>query len=121
MSQGTISALFTQTDLIVEQFGLYMSNGMPAARVGDQDTGHGKHGPTPITTGAASVTIGGKSAARIGDMLAPHHPGVRVIMKGSATVTIEGKPAARVGDPINCGGVIAAGDGSVKIGDAAPA
>lgn len=94
-----------------------MSDGKPAARMGDVDTGHGKYPPTPITSGAGSVTIGGKPAARVGDTLAPHHPGTRVITKGSSSVTIEGKPAARIGDPVNCGGVLAAGDGSVCIGD----
>lgn len=94
-----------------------MSDGKPAARVGDVDTGHGKYPPTPVNSGAGSVTIGGKPAARVGDTLAPHHRGVRVIAKGSSSVMIAGKPAARVGDPINCGGVLASGEGSVCIGD----
>ncbi|MGH1469814.1 MAG: PAAR domain-containing protein [Cellvibrionaceae bacterium] len=89
----------------------------PAARLGDIDTGHPPSPPTPIITGSTNVLINGRLAARKGDMLVPHHPGVRIITEGSGSVLINGKPAARVSDGINCGGKIIIGSGNVLIGD----
>lgn len=97
--------------------------GNPAARMGDmvkQDAPHchapihpAAPVPTPsahpalplaIVKGQPNVLIGGKPAARMGDMTAictlpscvPGGPGV--IAKASATVSIGGLPAARVND-----------------------
>jgi uncharacterized Zn-binding protein involved in type VI secretion len=94
----------------------------PAARVGDmirQDAPH-CHMPhpaglslapiphpalsLPIVSGASTVFIGGRPAARVTDMSAPcalpscAPGGPGIIASGSSTVRIEGQPAARVGD-----------------------
>ena len=92
----------------------------PAARLGDIDTGHPPAPPTPIITASGNVFINGIPAARKGDMLAPHHPGVRIITEGSGSVLINGLPAARITDAINCGGTIVVGSGNVLIGDTPP-
>ena len=92
----------------------------PAARLGDIDTGHPPAPPTPIITASGNVFINGRPAARKGDMLVPHHPGVRIITEGSGSVLINGKPAARITDAINCGGKIIVGSGNVLIGDSPP-
>jgi uncharacterized Zn-binding protein involved in type VI secretion len=81
---------------------------MPAARMGDQ-TAHGG----VIVVGFPTVLIGGKPAARIGDMHTcpmatpgtppiPHVGGP--ITMGSTTVLIGNMPAARVGDMATCVG-----------------
>jgi len=90
---------------------------MPAARLGDIDTGHPPSPPTPVIMGSTNVLINSRPAARQGDMLVPHHPGVRKITEGSGSVKINGKPAARVTDGINCGGKLIIGSGNVLIGD----
>ena len=84
--------------------------GMPAARIGDQTA----HGGAITGPGCPTVLIGGKPAARIGDMHtcpmadpmptpAPPKPHVGgAIVKGSATVLIGKMPAARVGDTVTC-------------------
>jgi uncharacterized Zn-binding protein involved in type VI secretion len=92
-------------------------SGKPAGRLGDIDTGHPGSPPTPVITASGNVIINGKGAARKGDMLAPHHPGVRLIKEGSSSVLINGRPAARVSDAINCGGKLIVGSGNVIIGD----
>lgn len=90
---------------------------MPAARLGDIDTGHPPSPPTPIINGSTNVLINSRPAARKGDMLVPHHPGIRKISEGSSSVLINGKPAARMLDGVNCGGKIIIGSGNVFIGD----
>jgi uncharacterized Zn-binding protein involved in type VI secretion len=79
----------------------------PAARMGDM-TAHGGL----ISLGCPTVLIGGKPAARMGDMhtcpmqtpvgpaVVPHVGGP--ITLGSPTVLIGGQPAARVGDMCTC-------------------
>jgi uncharacterized Zn-binding protein involved in type VI secretion len=57
---------------------------MPAARVGDKALCTGP--PDTIATGSATVLIGGKPAARLGDTTA--HGGM--IVAGEATVLIGG-------------------------------
>lgn len=95
----------------------------PAARMGDQ-TAHGG----AIVAGCPTVLIGGKPAARIGDMhtcpmVTPGTPPVPhvggPITMGSATVLIGGMPAARMGDVATCTGppdTIAVGELTVLIG-----
>lgn len=96
----------------------------PAARQGDTTA----HGGT-IAVGCPTVLIGGKPAARMGDMHTcpmqtpgtppiPHVGGP--IILGSPTVLIGGTPAARVGDQCTCVGppdVIAMGEFTVLIGE----
>jgi uncharacterized Zn-binding protein involved in type VI secretion len=96
----------------------------PAARMGDQ-TAHGG----VIVAGFPQVLIGGKPAARMGDMhtcpmqtpAAPApipHVGGPITM-GSVTVLIGNMPAARVGDMATCTGppdTIAMGCPTVIIG-----
>jgi uncharacterized Zn-binding protein involved in type VI secretion len=89
----------------------------PAARLSDIDTGHPPSPPTPVITGSVNVLINSMPAGRQGDMLVPHHPGVRLINEGSSSVLINGQPAARVTDAINCGGVLITGSANVLIGD----
>lgn len=73
--------------------------------------------PTAIITGSSNVFINSLPAARLGDILAPHHPGIRTICEGTASVLINGQPASRVSDAIDCGGTIATGSDNVFIGD----
>lgn len=99
--------------------------GMPAARLGDQTAHGGTIGP--VTTGvAATVMIGNKPAACLGDAhICPMFSGPKAhaggtITKGSLTVMIGGKPAARVSDLTVCSpepGAIAFGEPTVLIGD----
>ncbi|UCD17390.1 MAG: PAAR domain-containing protein, partial [Candidatus Zixiibacteriota bacterium] len=84
--------------------------GQPAARVGDQTA----HGGVITGPGVATVLIGKKPAAVLGDMHTcpmqtpaapspiPHVGGP--ITKGSSGVLIGKKPAARVGDMATCTG-----------------
>ena len=87
----------------------------PALRVGDP----GAHGGT-VSSGAATVTVAGLPAARLGDAhsepppIAAHGP--QVIARGSATVFIEGQPAARQGDLLGCGAALSATQATVLIG-----
>ncbi len=96
----------------------------PAARMGDPTT----HGGV-ITAGCPTVLIGGKPAARVGDMhTCPQvnpgvpptpHVGGPIAGPGSPTVLICGQPAARMGDTCTCNGPpdsIAAGQPTVLIG-----
>ena len=80
----------------------------PAARMGDM-TIHGGM----ISMGFPQVLIGGKPAARLGDlhtcpMATPGTPPVPhvggPVTMGSPTVLIGGQPAARVGDMATCVG-----------------
>lgn len=65
--------------------------------------------------GAATVLIGGVTAAVLGDNLLCNGP-ADTIIKGSATVLFEGKPAARAGDLTAHGGSIVTGIPTVEIG-----
>ncbi len=97
--------------------------GMPAARLGDL-TAHGG----AITIGYPTVLIGGKPAARMGDMhlcpmVTPSVPPVPhvggPIIQGSTSVLIGNQPAARQGDKATCVGppdTIAIGCLTVLIG-----
>lgn len=67
-----------------------ITNGKPAARVGDTVEQHTRPGSSPHG---------------------------RAIAAGASNVFINGKPAARVGDAIDCGGVVETGSGNVFIGD----
>lgn len=85
-----------------------------AVKLGDKDTGHDSHPPTPVTAGSSTVKVDGVPLARQGDPLASHGHN-RNISGGSSSVFIDGKPAARTGDAVSCGGVLIGG-GSVNIG-----
>ncbi len=98
--------------------------GKPAARVGDQTA----HGGTITGPGCATVLIGGKPAAVMGDMHACPmqtpatppipHVGAAIVATGM-TVLIGGKPAALVGDTVICTGPpdsIVVGEFTVLIG-----
>jgi uncharacterized Zn-binding protein involved in type VI secretion len=93
---------------------------MPAAaRLGDRGVPHCS-GYT-IASGAPTVLINGRPAARVGDVSTPHlKPGgrgcnthVAPIVTGSASVIIEGRPAARIGDLL--AGCTAVGQGSFNV------
>ncbi|WP_345740072.1 PAAR domain-containing protein, partial [Pectobacterium versatile] len=43
-----------------------------AVKLGDSDTGHGNHLPTPVAAGSSTVKVDGMPLARQGDPLAPH-------------------------------------------------
>ncbi|GKV83352.1 type VI secretion system PAAR protein [Pectobacterium versatile] len=85
-----------------------------AVKVGDSDTGHGSHPPTPVAAGSSTVKVDGLPLARQGDPLVPHGHD-RSISSGSSSVLVDGKPAARSGDAVSCGGVLIGG-GTVTIG-----
>src|SRR5688500_18225258 len=82
--------------------------GKPAARMGDS-TAHGG----AIVMGFPTVLIGGKPAARVGDMhtcpmVEPGpvpHVGGPILPPGGVTVLIGGVPAARLGDMCTCVGL----------------
>ncbi|MGF1461636.1 MAG: PAAR domain-containing protein [Maricaulaceae bacterium] len=93
----------------------------PAARIGDyhtcpKRTGEKRHVGGPVATGAASVRMGGKVAARVGDKAVCRGPW-DTIAQGSASVRVVGKQAARKGDRTVHGGRIVQGLGSVLVGD----
>jgi len=92
---------------------------MPAAAcVGDISN----HGGTITGPGVATVLIGGKPAAVVGDLhvcpIPPpgHVPTVSPFPMGSATVLIGGRPALRVTDSCLCGAMAAVGNPTVVIG-----
>ncbi|AOR64223.1 type VI secretion system PAAR protein [Pectobacterium wasabiae] len=85
-----------------------------AVKLGDSDTGHGSHPPTPVSAGSSTVKVDGLPLARQGDPLAPHGHS-RNIIGGSSSVFVDGKPVARTGDGVSCGGVVIGG-GTVNIG-----
>jgi uncharacterized Zn-binding protein involved in type VI secretion len=92
---------------------------MPAAVcIGDISN----HGGTVTGPGVATVLIGGKPAAVVGDLhtcsLPPsgHQPTVSPFTAGSATVMIGGRPAVRAGDVCGCGASAAVGQPTVLIG-----
>lgn len=91
---------------------------MPAAAcVGDISN----HGGSITGPGVATVMIGGKPAAVLGDLhscpLPPvHGPSASPFVMGSATVMIGGRPALRVGDVCACGASAALGNPTVIIG-----
>ena len=93
----------------------------PAARIGDNHTGHDACGARPIIAASPNVVINGRPAGRVGDIHAihscvlhpPHHDN---ILDGSATVLINSKRAARIGDPTTYGAVIVQGSENVLIG-----
>jgi uncharacterized Zn-binding protein involved in type VI secretion len=67
-------------------------------------------------TGAATVLICKRAAARVSDKATCHGPN-DTISTGSNTVLIQGLPAARIGDKTAHNGVIVQGAQSVLIGD----
>lgn len=89
-----------------------------AARVTDLSN----HGGSVAGPGVATVLIGGKPAAVLGDLhvcvLPPsgHQPTTSPFVAGSATVLIGGRPALRVGDACGCGAMVAVGEPTVQIG-----
>jgi uncharacterized Zn-binding protein involved in type VI secretion len=89
-----------------------------AVCVGDTST----HGGTITGPGSATVLIGGKPAAVVGDMhvcsLPPDtHPlTVSAFPSGSATVMFGGVPAVRTTDTCICGAMAAVGQPTVMIG-----
>ncbi|OJH33467.1 hypothetical protein BON30_48485 [Cystobacter ferrugineus] len=93
----------------------------PAARISDMHTcpksepGPVPHVGGPVSAGEPTVIIGGKPAARVGDMAVCMGP-LDSISQGEPTVIIGGKPAARLGDPTSHGGVVTAGCPTVLIG-----
>jgi len=76
-----------------------MSDGRPAARIGDR-TAHG----CVIVKGEMTVLIGGKPAARVGDIVSPRtpHRAKPIVPPCAPTVLIGGMPAARLGDQVIC-------------------
>ncbi|MEM7469888.1 MAG: PAAR domain-containing protein [Pseudomonadota bacterium] len=93
----------------------------PAARLTDMHTCPEITGAVPhvggpiIGPGVATVLIGNKPAAVLGDNCVCIGP-PSVITEGSSTVFIGGKPAARMGDKTNHDGTIVAGLSTVLIG-----
>lgn len=93
----------------------------PAARVDDNHfcpmfTGTVPHLGGPILAPCCpTVLIGGKAAARAGDLAHCNGPLDDIIREGSPTVIIGGQEAARLGDPTEKG-LITQGCWSVLIG-----
>lgn len=92
---------------------------MPAAaRVGDLHECP-KHPDGVIApTGCATVRIGARPAARVGDEADCDGPRDAIVM-GEPTVYIGDKMAARVGDPFDHGGVVVEGCATVLVGSSA--
>ncbi|MEZ5923317.1 MAG: PAAR domain-containing protein [Hyphomicrobiaceae bacterium] len=67
--------------------------------------------PGVIVEGSGDVSIGGQSAARVGDTTSTGN----VVVEGSPDVFINGKPAAVQGGATNCGGIVIGGSSNVFI------
>lgn len=89
-----------------------------AARIGDTTN----HGGTVLGPGNATVLIGGKPAAVLGDMhicsLPPngHQPTASPFIVGSSSVLIGNMPAVRTSDSCVCGAIPVVGEPTVLIG-----
>lgn len=76
-----------------------------------------------VTSGACTVLINNKPAARIGDICVPHfpykglHKKPQPITKGSCSVIVEGRPLARLGDTCLCGCRLNIASCDVLVGD----
>jgi len=95
-------------------------SGKPAATIGSNHqcpmcTGTVPHVGGPVVQGSPNVLIGGKPAARMGDMCTCVGP-PDVIVQGNPTVLINGVPIATVGSMTAHGGIIISGDSTVIIG-----
>lgn len=90
-------------------------SGKPAARVTDPtDCPLPGHGTNPISVGSGDVFFDGLPAARQGDASAC---GGALVGDLAATVLINGKPAATVDSFGSHGNKVAAGSGTVIIGN----
>ncbi len=93
----------------------------PASRIGDNhvcpanEPGPKPHEGGPISSGEATVMIGGMPAATVGSTAVCKGP-VDTVIKGSGTVYIKGKPAIRIGDACAHGGKVVVGFPQVMIG-----
>ena len=92
-----------------------------AARKGDEfvcllSDGTKPHQGGQIQDGAASVLIGGKSAATLGSLCRCKSPSPNKVAMGVSNVLIDSRPAARRGDLTSHGGSITTGEASVQIG-----
>ncbi len=96
--------------------------GPPISRVTDIGMGHGSFPPSPAIAGSGNVFAGSLPVFRKGDPLMPHpspspsppHP--RALQKGSSTVKTNNLDTGRIGDPIDCGGFMVQGLGTVLVG-----
>ncbi len=86
-----------------------------ATRIGDLEACP-NGGNSPIVTGAASVFIEGRAAARVGDRL-DCAGGHTQIESGSPTVVISGAHASRIGDTTCHKGALTTGAARVFIGN----
>ncbi|MES3154015.1 PAAR domain-containing protein [Sphingomonas faeni] len=86
-----------------------------AARIGDMEACP-NGGNSPIMTGAPTVFIEGRPAARVGDKL-NCGGGHTQIESGSPTVMIEDSHAARIGDTTCHKGALTTGAATVFIGN----
>ena len=95
-----------------------MSKGLPAARITDK-VAHKWGASGDIIEGSPNVRLDREClpAARVGDKVR-HGWGTCVITEGEPTVRINGRFAARVIDAVSCGGRIASGSPTVRIGRA---
>ncbi|MCL2724717.1 MAG: PAAR domain-containing protein [Polyangiaceae bacterium] len=99
--------------------------GKPAARLGDNGSGHGCHHlATPAIEGSPDIFINGRPAVRKGHAYAPHDcprckkpKHSRKLKEGSPTVFFNDQPAGRIGDAIDCGGKVVVGSPNVFIGE----
>lgn len=67
--------------------------------------------PSNLATGDPTVSVGGQSAAREGDVTTQGD----TVGSGSTNVFIGGKPAATAGSNTDCGGVVAQGSSNVFV------
>lgn len=102
--------------------------GMPAARIGDFNTGHDCFPPTPSEgPGAKTVFITNRPVQLKGDLYKKHcclvscedddSGCIGKSLDGSKTVKIEGQEPNRIGDKVSDDSVIMTGCNSVIIGD----
>jgi uncharacterized Zn-binding protein involved in type VI secretion len=89
----------------------------PAARISDLHICVADKAPAPIATGASTVNIGYKPAARVGDKAAC--PAQAKIVSGASNVFIERAQAARLGDDTAPTGMVIIGFPTVFIGSTA--
>lgn len=91
----------------------------PISRITDIGLGHSCFPPTPAISSSGNVLVQGLLAFREGDSLAPHtceSTHSRAAASGSRKVLVNSKSVMRIGDPIDCGGNMAQGSGTVIAG-----
>lgn len=91
---------------------------MPAARLGDQCTGHSCFPPRPNVQASPDVRVNGRGWHRVGDAWAVHCCGLSchgsALASGSQSVRANGIFVGRITDPVACGSAVMTGSEDVR-------